>query len=172
MVQFVTIRLADSLPLERRLEWRPLMRIQGDGRRQRALEDYLDSGRGACWLNDPRIARLAEEALLHFDGEQYRLLCWVVMPNHVHVVLGILPGFPLASVMQSRKTFVARRANATLGRSGRFWQPDFFDRFVRDDEHFERTVLYTEWNPVKAGLVGRPEDWPYGSARMRLIRPC
>jgi REP element-mobilizing transposase RayT len=53
------------------------------------------------------------------------------------------------------------------GRSGGFWARDYFDRYIRDDAHLAAVVRYVETNPVKAGLVERPEDWPWGSAARR-----
>jgi hypothetical protein len=56
----------------------------------------LDGGLGACRLNEAAIARLVEDAMLHFDSSRYRLLAWCIMPNHVHVVVEPLAGIVLA----------------------------------------------------------------------------
>jgi hypothetical protein len=59
----------------------------------------------------------------------------------------------------------ALRANAILRRAGsRFWQDESFDHWVRSGAQLQRIKLYIEWNPVKAGLVARPQDWPWSSA--------
>jgi hypothetical protein len=102
LVQFVTFRLADSLPAARRCEWEALLRIEDDRRRRALLETYLDRGHGQCWLRQPRIASLAEGALRCFDQQRYELLAWVVMPNHVHVLLQVCE-IPLARLIQSWK---------------------------------------------------------------------
>jgi REP element-mobilizing transposase RayT len=73
---------------------------------------------------------------LHFDGQRYRLLAWVVMPNHVHVLIETMTGHTLAAVLHSWKSYTAKEANRLLGRTGDFWQPEYFDRFIRDDRHF------------------------------------
>jgi REP element-mobilizing transposase RayT len=65
------------------------------------------------------------------------------------------------------KSYSARRANEHLRRTGPFWSADFFDRFVRDQNHYERALNYIEYNPVKAGLVPEPMLWPWSSARRR-----
>ena len=118
LYQSITFRLYDSLSPIRLAELR-----QRYGRDQLAqfvdaVEAELDSSHGACWLRDTRIARLVEDALLHFDGERYRLIAWAIMPNHVHVVLEVLPGNPLPNILHSWKSFTAKAANKLLGSSG------------------------------------------------------
>ena len=79
LVQFVTFRLADSMPASRRGEWEHLLKIEDVRERRTKLEEYLDRGVGECWLRDPRIARLAEDALRFFHDQRYELLAWCVM---------------------------------------------------------------------------------------------
>jgi putative transposase len=157
----VTFRLADSLP-KAVVE---AMAMRDDAVLQ--IDRELDSGRGACWLGDAEIAELVEAALLHFDGDRYRLLAWCLMPNHVHVVIDIQAGASLTTIVGSWKSFSARRANERLGRTGAFWDPDYFDRYMRDEGHLARTIDYVEQNPVKVGLVEASGDWPWSSARFR-----
>jgi REP element-mobilizing transposase RayT len=66
--------------------------------------------------------------------------------------------------VKSWKSFSSRQANARLGRTGTFWEPDYFDRYMRNEDHLMRTIEYVENNPVKAGLVDRATDWPWSSA--------
>ena len=160
MVQFVTFRLADSLPAAVRS-------MLADPRAQSEFDAVLDSGHGECWLARPEIAGLVEEALLHFDGVRYRVLAWCVMPNHVHVVIETVVSHGLSAVVQSWKGYTASIANRLLGRSGVFWHRDYFDRYMRDDQHLKTTVSYVERNPVQAGLVPRPELWRWSSAWRR-----
>jgi putative transposase len=157
-VQFVTFRLADSLPRDR-IE---ALRSMPDAMLQADRE--LDAGWGACWLGNAEVATLTQETLLHLDGERYRLLAWCIMPNHVHVVVETLEGHPLSGVVKSWKSFTSRRANACLGRTGTFWEADYFDRYMRNEDHLMRTIEYIENNPVKAGLVDKAADWPWSSA--------
>ena len=124
------------------------------------IEQYLDEGHGACWLRDDRIAQLVQNALLKFDGERYRQLAWVIMPNHVHALIEVFDGYPLDRVVHSWKSFTAKQANKILRRRGKFWSADYFDRFIRDDEHLSAVVTYIEENPVKAGLVHAAREWP------------
>jgi len=166
LIQAITFRLSDSLPLERRAEWEAWLDVDADAKRRTRLQLYLDRGLGACWLRDPRIARIVEGALLFADGDRYRLLAWVVMPNHVHALIETLPGGALDKIVHSWKSYTANIANHLLHREGAFWFREYYDRFIRDDTHFERAVSYIHANPVKAGLVERAEDWPFGSARL------
>ena len=89
VTQMVTIRLTDSLPASRRKEWEALLAIENHKERRRRLEEYLDRGLGECWLRKPAIAQLTEDALRFFDAERYKLVAWVVMPNHVHVLVEV-----------------------------------------------------------------------------------
>ncbi len=164
LVQTITFRLADSLPpslVERLLAHKenaddPMLRQE--------IEDALDASHGACYLRDPRVAAVIQNALLHFDSERYRLLAWVVMPNHVHVMLETRTGHRLEDILHSWKSFTAHECNRLLNRTGRFWQEEYFDRFIRDAEHLRKARDYIERNPVKAGLCKRAEEWAFGSA--------
>lgn len=169
-IQAITFRLADSLPRSRRAEWEHLLAVEDKALRRRRLQVYLDKGYGNCWLRDPRIATMVETALHHFDGERYTLLAWVIMPNHVHVIIEVFQGHAMWTVVQSWKRYTARRANALLGLRGSFWQKDYWDTFMRDEYHLERAVRYVHSNPVSACLVEEASDWPWSSAR-RVAAP-
>jgi REP element-mobilizing transposase RayT len=183
--QFITYRLADAMPVARRSEWEAFLALEEDREKQRKIEAYLDRGYGECHLRDPRIADLVQQNLWHHDGVKYRLLAWVVMPNHVHALVEIW-NVPMGGVLQSWKSYTAKEALKILrGGDGSspnfkpkargeepspprtFWEEDYFDRYVRDDEHYGRVVRYIENNPVKAGLVKAPEEWAWSSARYR-----
>jgi putative DNA methylase len=169
--QSITFRLFDSLPKIIIEEWSHELARQGSAERdtemRRRISAYFDQGQGSCYLKDPRVARLVQDAILYFDQDKYLLSAWVVMPNHVHLVTTPLPGKRLARIMQSLKSFTAKEANKLLAREGTFWMPDYFDRYVRNEKHFTRAVEYVENNPVKAGLCLTPEDWPFSSAWFR-----
>ena len=174
-IQSLTFRLFDSVPVEMISVWKNELALTGDEKTddprcadiRKRIENYADQGHGACWLRDERIARQVEEALFHFDGIRYRLLAWVVMPNHVHVLIETLPGFPLADIVHSWKSYTAKQANKTLERTGAFWMPDYFDRYIRDEPHLVAVTNYIEQNPVKAGLVRSAGDWQWSSASVK-----
>jgi REP element-mobilizing transposase RayT len=130
------------------------------------VEVYLDKGLGRCWMRRPEIAELVARSLRCFDNQRYQLRAWVVMPNHIHVVLWPMPNHTLSSILQSWKRHTAREANTMLGRTGQaFWQPDSFDHWIRNDTEYDRCCQYVVNNPVKARFCATPADWPWSSAR-------
>jgi len=179
LTQFVTFRLADSFPESLRSEWEHLLRIEDDLEQRKQLEAYLDHGRGECYLRRPEIARLVQENLLMFSGEnrdsnssnpharaRYDLRAWVVMPNHVHVMFRV-GTVSMATTVGSWKRHTGRLANKLLGKQGAFWAEDYFDIFMRDTLHKRKIVRYIEQNPAKAKLLRDTGDWPWSSARFR-----
>ncbi|OAN40577.1 hypothetical protein A6A03_04525 [Chloroflexus islandicus] len=164
LVQMITYRLADSVPVAQWAEWQSMHPHISDEDRRNMVEAYLDAGYGSCSLRDERVARLVEENLMHFDGQRYRLLAWVIMPNHVHVLIETFPGYPLDRIVHSWKSYTAKEANKILGRTGEFWQADYLDRYIRDEQHLHSAIHYIHENPVKAGLVVRSEEWKFSSA--------
>lgn len=164
--QFITYRLADAMPAARRSEWASLLALENDLDKQRRIEAYLDRGYGECYLRDSRVADLVQENLCHLDGVKYRLLAWTIMPNHVHCLVEIWH-VPMGKILKSWKSCTSKAANKILNRTGAFWAVDYFDRYLRDDDHYRRVVRYIENNPAKAGLVKAPAEWVWSSARYR-----
>jgi len=166
LVQFVTFRLADALPESLRSEWEALVKIEDDRKRRIELEAYLDKGRGECHLRQPEIAKLVEDSLCFRHGQDYELRAWVIMPNHVHLLFEVF-GVPMSQLVDAWKGFTAKQANKILARRGKFWQDDYWDTFMRDEQHEMRARKYIEANPVKAGLMLVEKKWPWSSARFR-----
>jgi putative transposase len=166
---FVTFRLHDSLPQtklreleEFRAEWerrhahpRSDVACQELSREtMRRVEAWLDLGMGSCALRNSSHAAIVADSLHHFDGDRYELGCYVVMPNHAHVLVRPLASgqTALESILQSWKQFTAKRINRRLGESGALWQEESFDRIVRDEEHLYRCIQYIGANPARAGI--------------------
>ena len=171
LIQALTLRLHDAVPLPLIDSWRTelarnktLSPENRDAKLRKLIAKYEDAGHGACYLRDPRIAALVENALLHFDAQRYRLIAWCLMPNHVHALIEMGETWSLADIVHSWKSFTSQRANQILRRSGDFWFREYFDRFIRDEQHFANAAVYIEQNPVKARLVGSPEEWRWSSA--------
>ena len=101
-------------------------------------------------------------ALRFREGKHYRLLAWCVMPNHVHVVVRLFPGQELAKVVKAWKNFSAKAANQALGRKGRFWQREYYDRLIRNGDELDRAIRYVVENPAKAGLKNWTWVWSAG----------
>jgi REP element-mobilizing transposase RayT len=176
---FVTYRLADSLPAETLARLRE--ELEAERRRFpedtpenvreaelrrghfRRVEAWLDKGHGSCCLRRPEIAGLIADNLRFFDGVRYALLEWVVMPNHVHVLVRPRGNFTLGGIVKTWKQYTARHVKAPLGwGKGRFWQIEAYDHWVRNERELERIRGYIRRNPVKAGLCAAPENWPWG----------
>src|SRR5438094_2158035 len=87
VTQFVTFQLEDSFPVTRRAEWETILREPEDSAKRKRLEAWLDRGHGECWLRRHDVAELVEKILLEADGRDYRMQAWVVMPNHVHLLV-------------------------------------------------------------------------------------
>ena len=151
----VTFRLADSLPqaVLEEVQRHATKGADNQGEDHEQLQTALDRDYGACWLRDPRIAELVAGALARFDGERLDLLAWAVMPNHVHAVLRPRDGHELFEVMHSVKSWTAKQANALLGRTGEFWQVEYYDHVVRDADDLRAQCRYAYENPDRAGLV-------------------
>jgi REP element-mobilizing transposase RayT len=99
----------------------------------------------------------------------FTLHSFVVMPNHVHLLMA--PKIPLPQIMNGIKGSTANAANVILGRTGKpFWQDESFDHWVRTDKEFGSIFRYIERNPVSAGLVTRPQLWPWSSAQHNNAR--
>jgi REP element-mobilizing transposase RayT len=137
---------------------------------RRRIEKYLDMSYGMCFLSNRDVAEMVQASLLALHGVRYELFAWVVMPNHTHSLLSPTDGWSLEKLMHSHKSFTAHQANRILNRSGEFWMKEYFDRYIRNAAHFEKTIRYIENNPVKAGLCPKPEDWPFSSAWFRHRR--
>jgi isoleucyl-tRNA synthetase/REP element-mobilizing transposase RayT len=175
----VTFRLGDSVPASVINSWKKereeiVLRAKSQGRSLTTLErkelhqlysvrveSFLDAGQGACCLRTPEVAKVVQDALHHFDGQRYELIAWAVMPNHVHAVVRPLPGHELERILHSWKSFTANQANSILGRQGQFWQEEYYDHLIRDEEDFCENVSYTLANPAKAGL----DKWPWVGAK-------
>jgi putative transposase len=143
----ITFHLADSLPavvLDRLTQDPAAKRIE--------IEDALDRGYGAALLARPEAVRIVRDAMAFFDGERYSLVCWTVMSNHVHLVLGLLGEHTIDRVMQSLKRHTARQINELLGRTGRLWQPEYFETLICSPAHLAKATDYVLANPAKAGL--------------------
>jgi REP element-mobilizing transposase RayT len=157
---FVTWRLAGSEPRVPAMAAASL----SEGERFELMDRVADcAGDGPLWLADPRIAQIVRDEL--FGGSSYELGAWVIMSNHVHIV--ILPRIPLRKIMQRLKGRTAYQANRLLGRTCKFWKDESYDHWIRSQEALNRVIRYVERNPVKAGLIDSIEHWRWSSAWLR-----
>src|SRR5690554_1969221 len=186
LVQFITYRLADSLPqnvlkkIEQEIEH--LTDKEKDVEKRKKHEYWLDKGIGSCALSNPTMAQKVLEAFQYHDGIKYDLLAWSIMPNHVHLLIRTKDDLP--KIIQSLKSYTGKWAlqhnkqyNLGLDKGAtQFWMPEYWDRFIRDEAHFNATVRYILNNPAKAKLpkndiaymfTGIREDLGPGGNRMK-----
>ncbi len=166
---FTTFRLADSLPAARlreltalRAQWEnghPPPRSEAQWKELSRttiehVERWLDDGAGSCLLQEDFAAEIVAHKLRHFDGAQYELGAYVIMPNHVHVLVRSFSDalYPLEAIEQGWKAHSSREINLARGTQGHLWQSESFDRIVRDEEHLWKCLQYIGDNPQRAGL--------------------
>jgi len=129
------------------------------------LDRQLDNPRsGPMYLRQSDIARIVVGSIHKgVDLNHYELSAYVIMANHVHLL--IQPKIAPDHLLKSLKGATAREANLLLGRTGEpFWQKESYDHWVRNQGELEKIRRYIENNPVKAGLVQKPEDYPWSIA--------
>ncbi len=152
--QFITFRLFDSVPADIIQKWKDELKIidktQAEAKEaielQMKILKYEDKGYGNCFLKDERISQIVENALFFFNEKRYNLYEWCIMPNHVHVLMKPLKGYSLPDIVHSWKSFTANESNKILERKGRFWMRDYFDRYIRNDNHYQAVVNYIRNN--------------------------
>ncbi|PYS99266.1 MAG: hypothetical protein DMF63_11605 [Acidobacteria bacterium] len=177
-IYFVTFRLADSLPQnildrlrdERREALGALKTLDHELRLEEKrkiewlfsekVDGYLDRNYGSCVMQEPAVAKVVADSLLHFDAQRYHLYAWCVMPNHVHSVVRPKQNHKLEDVLHSWKSYTAHEINKLLGRRGELWQREYYDHLVRSESDLERAMKYTIRNPASAGL----QNWPWVSS--------
>ena len=173
LMQSITFRLADSLPQSKLKQLEQELLLFPEDRRdiekRKIIEQWLDAGMGCCALRNAEVAACVQQALLHFDGDRYRIIAWVIMPNHVHVLID--PTEPISKTIQGWKSLTARwmlahneRLELGISNPHQVWMREYWDRFIRDDKHLWATIGYIHRNPVKAGLCCDPSDWQWSSA--------
>jgi len=118
----------------------------------RRFHELLDAGYGSCLLRKAENRQMVADSLEFAEGERYILGGFVIMPNHVHLLIKPRVGVELSKILQSVKSFSAKKINQNEGRTGKLWQVESYDRIVRNDRELERYERYIEENPVKAKL--------------------
>jgi len=152
----ITYRLGDALPVDVAQRRANELSDETDPAYRHRIEAYLDAGHGCCALQNPEFAKMIIDNWRQFDGKRYHLHAWVVMPNHVHVLMQLSGSTSLAKIVQSWKSYTGRRLPVA-------WQREYWDRYIRDERHYQTAVAYIRDNPVKAGLSHHHDEWPWTS---------
>jgi REP element-mobilizing transposase RayT len=156
-IQFVTFRLADSIPQTKARKWKeeraiwltlhpkpwtPAQEKEYHQRFTKDFEDWLDEGKGACIFNHSSNRELLEETMMHDEGKSAHHHAWVIMPNHVHLLF--TPVAPIDQLMKSWKGISSRKIGI-----GSIWQTGYRETVIRDEDQFAKAVRYIRKNPVK-----------------------
>ena len=160
---FITFRLADALPRavieeirHEREQWKNTHDLINLSHAELAeyhqlfserYETLLHADSGSCVLRDPGNARIVHDALCFFDGDRYALDEFVIMPNHIHVLVKPFGGQALIQILHSWKSFTANRINQRLGRTGPLWQHESYDHIVRHESAMDAIRRYIRENP-------------------------
>ncbi len=162
-MQFVTFRLCDSLPqtvLQQLEDFKTNFSLSHpkpwDTKTYNEYYDnigpyqerMLNSGMGSCLLRNPVARKYLSEALFYGDGTRYNLIAFVIMPNHVHLLMEDLMDEDVNDIMKSIQRFTATKINRLFGRKGRLWMDDDFDRIVRSLPHYHHCLSYIVSNPT------------------------
>ena len=172
---FITFRLADSIPMEkveqlkrdRKIWFEKKKKKDGEEYSKEDLKEYyylfservekwLNAGYGKCVLKDKLNAEIVANAIKHFENKRYELDEWVVMPNHVHVLVKPLENYSISDITHSWKSFSANEINKNINLSGQLWMHESYDHIVRNEKAFRAIKNYIRQNPQKAGIVIAP----------------
>lgn len=187
---FITFRLANSLPKEKLARWKiekeqlinSLRTKTSSAAVEKIKKHYFSkfdqlrdsSSNGESWLKEDRIAQIVADKLHEFDGKKYSLVCYCIMPNHVHLLVKLLASckrdesrstYPVTDILRLIKGSTAFMANKALGRSGQFWQHESYDHLVRNDKERDNIIRYILENPVKAGFTDFWNEWKWSYCR-------
>lgn len=161
--QFITFRLIDSLPQSKVAELSELRRLftkkhplpwdstvkQDYWKLITPFESYLlDNGYGSCLLKFDDIRKIVSDAIKYADGHRYEVVAFVIMPNHVHLLIRLLGENTVRTVIRSIKSYTTKEINKLTGNRGTVWMKEYFDRIVRTEEHFKHCVNYIRANPI------------------------
>ncbi|MDY0322010.1 MAG: transposase [Arcobacteraceae bacterium] len=147
--QFVTFRTFDSVDeFIRKWDFSPAV---SNKEKQRKIDEYLDTSTNGAYL-EGEVSEWLFEFLVSQDKKIYELVAFAIMNNHVHILFKPLES--LSKVMQRVKGVSAKKINELLGKSGRFWADDYYDKAIRDERHFWVVYEYIKNNPLKIDKCG------------------
>ena len=179
---FITFRLADSIPRAVRRQWEyersawlsargitcnpsdhdvrsavGMLSVQEQSafhkHFNRQVQACLDRSLGACHLRRPECIALFRNCVLEGDGESHHVGDFVIMPNHVHLLVTPAEGHELTVIVKRIKGASAVDCNRVIGRSEAFWQAESYDHIVRSFEQLQQYRQYIADNPKQAGIV-------------------
>jgi REP element-mobilizing transposase RayT len=164
---FITYRLADALPAAKCREWRwqlglwiehhPRPWSEADwmeyhNRFEGPLQQWLDAGHGSCALKNPALREIVVESFHHHDGVRYHMRDYVIMPNHVHLLVTPYHGHLMREIVNQWKRFTAHQILKRIRATPPFWLEESYDHIVRSERQLRFYQRYIRENPEKASL--------------------
>ena len=144
--QFVTFRTFDSI--DEFLKRLSAENIQTKTK-QYKIDNYLDNSSHGCYLND-KVFEYLKNFFIEKDKILYELIAFCIMPNHIHILFK--QNIELDKIMKIIKGSSSNRINKILCKKGKFWDSNYYDKAIRDNNHFVTTYEYIKNNPLKVGL--------------------
>ena len=169
-LKLMTLMLGDALPEDKLASIVDCLPQDEQRERQRRLHHLLDSGYGSCLLARPDVAELVDSALQSFNGRQFELVSWVLMPSHIHILAGANCGYRMEQVLLALMGWTEEKLEEQLGIEGRIWSRQYREQVIRDEEHMFAAIEFIHSDPVRAGLCEDAEDWEFSSADGMDIR--
>ncbi|MGA2296113.1 MAG: transposase [FCB group bacterium] len=168
---FITFRLAFSLP-KRAIDSLKLVKDKDEN----SISYFLNYDKiiencklSPLYLNQLDVAEIVSKKLLELDNVRYELICFCIMPNHVHFLFsmdkywidGLENKYQVTKILKDIKGSTAFLSNKILQRKGQFWHHESYDHYIRNADELNDTIKYIMFNPVKAGLVANWQDWKW-----------
>lgn len=165
-IYFVTFRLHGSIHLEqlKKLQIESMNKNLHLNQQKKNFKKYDslldDSTSNILYLQQSEIMEICKSSIHYYDRKEYKLICYCIMPNHIHLVFELLSKERnIGEIVGSIKKYSARRINKIINREGVLWQAESFDRLVRDEFELYFNIKYVLLNPVNAGIVEKWRDW-------------
>ncbi len=161
-LQFLTLRLADSIPSYLIQEIKNLQTSfhhfhpkpwtkQEENEFRKILPNnmmkYMDKGYGECLLKYPKVRQIVEDSIMHNDGKIYDVISYVIMPNHIHLLLLFHHNISISETITKFKHFTTFKINQLLNRHAPLWQREYHDRMLRNETHLDYCLAYIAQNP-------------------------
>lgn len=202
---FITFRLADTLPInvieklksEYKNNIKELESLKSNNEKQskyleakwnyfERFDSFLDKYSNNNFLKNEVVARLVYDSILVRDKKEYDLICFCIMPNHVHTVftpvdrdlsrsannaanssdINVVLQFSIVTnILRLLKGSTARECNKILNRTGAFWQHESYDHVIRSEDELNRIMEYVLNNPVRAKLVDNTHEWKWSYSK-------
>ena len=116
-------------------------------------------------LKDPKIANVVQQVLLDLENERkLKLLEYVIMPDHIHLLISERGGYSFENILRLFKTKSSKEINKIRNTKGRNWERRYFDRIIRSEDEYRKAIKYIRYNPIKKGLVESSSDYLFSSA--------